>query len=82
MVSGQPGIGMHTIGCVPISPGLDLRQGAARAGTGDFRFSDLGVNGLAPVPKLALRGKEGSLAAAALGVGNPSCSLPTALFVL
>lgn len=48
-----------------------MPEGAVSAGTGDFRFSDLEVSELASVPKIALRGKEGTLAAAALGVGNP-----------
>lgn len=78
-MSWQPGVGTHTIDYKQTS------QGAARAGIGGLRFSDLGVNRPVPAPKLAPRRKEGSPAAVPLGVGNPrvwSCSLPTALFPL
>lgn len=71
----RPGVGILTTK-YPLSS-----QGAASAGTGDIRFSDLGDYEPLLAPKPAPRKEEG-LAAAPVGAGNLGvwrCSLPPAL---
>lgn len=78
-MSGQPGIGVHTMDCTLGS------HRVARAGTGHFGFSDLEDNEPLPAPEPAPGNEEGILAAGASGVGNTGagrCSLRPALFSL